>query len=162
MTSRTGFLLILASISSLTFAASPAKEAFAKLKTLEGKWVGGPNKDFVTTYKITGSGSALMEIQGPGTPGEMISMYYLDGDKLYLTHYCAAKNQPTMIFRPGKDPKIISFDFVSGTNMKKTDMHIHSAKHELVSPDHLKSTWTAWVDGKPGESDTFEMFRAKK
>jgi hypothetical protein len=67
--------------------------AFQKLKNLNGEWTGtaeskqGPAA--AVSYHLTANGNTLMETLFPGTDHEMISMYYLDGKDLVLTHYCA-------------------------------------------------------------------------
>ena len=48
------------------------------------------------TFRMTAGGSALMsEIHGHG-PENMITMFHMDGDRLLMTHYCGAGNQPRM------------------------------------------------------------------
>ncbi|AMV40282.1 hypothetical protein [Planctomyces sp. SH-PL62] len=80
--------------------------AFDRLKTLVGDWKNSssacdpgaeevPGSD-VVKYKLTGAGSALVEVSMPGTPMEMTSIYHLDGDDLRMTHYCALGNQPRL------------------------------------------------------------------
>ena len=94
---------------------------------------------------------------------EMISIYHLDGkDKLMMTHYCAAHNQPTMVLLPGATENEFKMDFVSGTNMKPTDMHIHSVRYQFVDKDHIVTEWGGYVNGKPaGAPDRFTLRRVK-
>ena len=100
-----------------------------------------------------------METLFPGTPHEMVTMYHLDGSDLVLTHYCAAGNQPKMKFIAGADPNILKFDFVSGSNMKPDDMHMHSATLDLSSQTNVKAEWTSWVGGKAQEPHKFDFIR---
>jgi hypothetical protein len=150
-------------VTAASFAASPAQAAFEKLKSLEGTGEGkGGEKGEMSLkviYKVTGGGSALIETQFPGTSHEMVTVYHLDGDKLVMTHYCAAQNQPTMKLIPSKEPNMLAFDFVSGTNMKKTDGHMHSMKMKLIDKNHIVSEWTMWSDGKPAGSVFFDVTR---
>lgn len=160
---------LLASALALSFSpepASSAKTAFEKLKSLAGTWEGkaGHGKDAVSTkvvYKVTGMGSALVETQFPGTAQEMITVYHLDGEKLQLTHYCAAQNQPKMQFAPGKDASVLKFDFISGSNMKPTDAHMHNLTLRFVDADHIISEWGFHSGGKAGNVAKFDMHRAK-
>lgn len=161
---------VLASALALFFSpepASPAKQAFEKLKTLAGIWEGkaGHGKESFDTkviYKVTGMGSAVMETQFPGSAQEMITIYHLDGDKLQLTHYCAAQNQPKMQFAAGKDASVLKFNFLSGTNMKPTDAHMHNLTMRFVGADHIVSEWAFYSGGKASNVAKFDMHRAKK
>ena len=72
-----------------------------RLKTLAGEWRGtmgqrGKGEETTVTYRLIANNSALAETLFPGTPHEMITVYHLDSDKLLLTHYCTAGNQPTL------------------------------------------------------------------
>lgn len=143
-----------------------AKDAFAKMKTLVGKWEGkmGEGADAMPAsveYKLTGSNSALVETLGPGSPFEMVSIYHMDGSSLVMTHYCGAGNQPFMKFKPTKDANVLTFDFVRGSNMKANDMHMHRVTYRFDGPDHIISEWQSYVAGKPGESAKFDFHRVK-
>ena len=66
-------------------------------KSLSGSWEGkGSNGQPVqVAYRLTANGSALMsEIK---SKEDMITMFNLDGERLLMTHYCGAGNQPRMV-----------------------------------------------------------------
>jgi hypothetical protein len=153
----------LLALSVPAFASTAAQQAFAQLKKLEGTWEGraGENGEMPVKviYKVTGGGSALLETQFPGTGHEMVTVYHLDGDRLLMTHYCAAQNQPRMKLIPGKDPSVLQFDFVSGTNMKPKDVHMHNVKFRLQEKDHVVSEWTSYGNGKPVGTMKFDLSR---
>ena len=157
----TGLVLLLA-VTALADGPVTPKDAFAQLKKLVGTWEedskDGGNK---VIYKLTGAGTTLIETQMPGTPMEMVSVYHMDGPNLIMTHYCAAGNQPTMKYKPGNG-KSIDFDFVKGSNMKPTDMHIHAARIRILGPDTLESDWIAYANGKAAGTQTFKLKRASK
>jgi hypothetical protein len=152
-------------VSAVAFAGmeGPApKEAFEQLKKLVGTWEGtGEDADLKVIYKLTGAGTALIETQMPGSPMEMVSVYHMDGPDLIMTHYCAAGNQPTMKYKPGKDAKSLDFDFLKGSNMKPEDMHIHAARIRILSADSLESDWIGYANGKEAGTVTFKLKRAK-
>ena len=89
--------LLLVSLSTLTFAQSDAQKSFDKLKTLAGSWQGSyEGKPMQATLRVTSMGNAIEhEMKGDG-PDDPITMFYLDGDRLLLTHYCDAGNRPRM------------------------------------------------------------------
>jgi len=144
-----------------------AQAQLEKLKALAGTWkgkggeAGGQSFDAVITYKVTGGGSALVETIGPGTEHEMVSVYHLDGEKLLLTHYCAAGNQPTMRAVKSGAADVIAFDFLRGSNMKPADMHMHSVRIRIAGEDQLVSEWTSWQGGKAASTMRFELARQK-
>lgn len=149
-------------VAAVSFAQAPnAKQAFAQLKKLAGTWeMKGPNgENMKVHYKVSGAGNTLIETQFPGDAHEMVSVYFMDGNKLMMTHYCAVGNQPTMVYKPGKSLKVLDFDFVRGTNMKPKDMHIHTAKIFLNGPDQIQSDWTGWMNGKKGPTTSFNLKR---
>jgi len=160
--------LIMVAVAALAvpvLAQGPSpKKAFETLKKLAGTWeMKGPNGETMRViYKVSGAGSSLIETQFPGEAHEMVSVYHMDGNDLLMTHYCAAGNQPTMKYKPGKDANILFFDFVKGTNMKLADMHIHTAKYFLKGADEIKSDWTGWMKGKPAGTTSFELKRISK
>ncbi|MBC8066194.1 MAG: hypothetical protein H7Y17_15285 [Chlorobia bacterium] len=150
----------LAVVSAFGQGPSP-KQAFEQLKKLAGTWeMKGPaGESMKVHYKVSGAGNTLIETQFPGDAHEMVSVYHMDGKDLLMTHYCAAGNQPTMKYKPGKDSKVLFFDFIRGTNMKPKDMHIHTAKIMLKGKDQIQSDWTGFVNGKKGPTTAFNLKR---
>jgi hypothetical protein len=138
--------------------------AFDQLKSLSGNWEGkeSSGKAVKVTYKVVSNGSVVMEHLQPATESEMITMYTLDGDRILVTHYCAAGNQPTMQSAPSPAANG-KYDFsllrVSGT---KTPDEGHMAALSISIPDkdHLIQTWTFDDHGK-AMIDTFSYTRVK-
>lgn len=128
--------VILSGLSA--FAQSDSQKTFDTIKSLAGDWEGNNSMgDQVrVSYRMTAGGSALMsEIQGDmkGHNEDMISMIHMDRDRLLLTHYCAAGNQPRMQASISTDEKTIIFDFVDATNLPSADTG-HIAAHNLYHP----------------------------
>jgi hypothetical protein len=143
-------------LSVASRAGSGGSEAFEKLKALVGHWESTGAKDKSTLdIELTGGGTAVLERSHETVDGkavEMTTVYYLDGDKVRLTHYCMAGNQPTMQGTFDATAKTIKFDFVGATNLKSAnDGHMHHAVYTFVDNDHVKMAWTFRKDQK----DTF-------
>jgi len=118
-------------------AAGSGAEAFEKLKSLVGHWETDKTNMHKATLdlELTSGGTAVLEkfhmVEG-GKPVEMTTLYYLDGDRVKLTHYCMAGNQPTMRGTYVPETKTITFDLVSISNLKSTDDgHMHHAVYTL-------------------------------
>jgi hypothetical protein len=135
-------------------AAPGSAEAFAQLKSLVGHWEEQKPSDNKATLDIdlTSGGTALLEkfhMVEQGKPVEMITMYYLDGGQLKLTHYCMTGNQPTMRGSYAPETKTLTFDFENATNLKSpNDGHMHHAVYTFLDADHFKTTWTFQKDQK--------------
>lgn len=155
-------LLTLLAAFPVASADLTPQQAFEKLKKLEGTWEGQAGGGAAkVTYKLTGAGTALVETQFPGSPHEMVTVYHLDKGALVMTHYCAAGNQPSMKFKPGKDANVLAFDFYQGSNMKPGDMHMHSMKLTFKDDNHVVSNWTSFAGGKSAGTVSFDMKRVK-
>jgi hypothetical protein len=142
--------------------ASKAQPALDQLKTLQGEWVwaDGQNKGKpIARYVVASAGTVIVETLFPGTDHEMVTVYHLDGDRLMMTHYCAAGNQPQMHAEPATDKLV--FTCTGGSNMKSEDEgHMHAMTLTFVDSDHLKAEWTWRESGKDG-TKTFNMDRKK-
>jgi hypothetical protein len=163
-----GFLLVataaFAADIKTTSQSSPAAQAFSRLKSLAGTWQGETDMGKLqTTYEIVSGGSVLLErITGPH-PTPMITAYYLNGDKLELTHYCELGNQPHMIARSiNLDSGELDFAFAGASNLAGPNaQHMHSAKVRLVDNDHFTADWTLFENAKPAHTMSIEYVRVK-
>lgn len=160
-TMRTAIFMALAFSTILASGETDAQKSFQKLETLAGSWQGkGSNGQPVqVSFRVTSGGSAIMsEIQG----GEdMISMIHMDGDRLLLTHYCGAGNQPRMKATASPDGKTITFDFVDATNLATPQAgHMHRVIFTIPDADHHSEEWVFVQDGKE-HRERFELQRQK-
>jgi hypothetical protein len=128
-----------------------ATQAFDKLKTLAGHWEATTDKGKVTTsFELVSGGTALVEHMSMAGEKEMLTVYFIDGDRLLLTHYCEAGNQPRMQ-AAAFDPKssVIDFGFIDATNMPDANAgHMHHVTVKLNSPSELAEDWTFYQGGK--------------
>jgi hypothetical protein len=153
--------------SQQTFAGTNGAAAFDQLKALVGHWqTESTNRQQATLdLDLTSGGTALIEkfrsVEG-SKEVEMITLYYLDGDRLKLTHYCMAGNQPTMRATYAPDAKTLAFDFESASNLKSpNDGHMHSAVYTFLDNDHFKTRWTYLKNQKPEFTEEVTYIRVK-
>jgi hypothetical protein len=133
-------------------AVSPAAAAFERFKALAGTWIGRSTKgweDEVAIDVIAG-GSVVRNTSFNAHPGEtMLTLFHMDGDRLMLTHYCVARNQPRMVAtRFEEEGRKVAFDFLDATNLPSPGVgHMHSSVFEFRDADHFTSRWTWFQDG---------------
>jgi hypothetical protein len=143
-------LLLLASAARIPaqemHPAARSTPAFDQLKSLAGEWEGksSSGEPIKVVYKVVSNGSAVMEQSQPAKEHEMITMYTLDGDRIIVTHYCSAGNQPTMQSAPSPAANgKYDFTFVRVTGTKTPDEgHMTSLSLSLPDKNHLNETWT--------------------
>ena len=137
--------------STAASAQSSAQRSFDQLKTLAGSWEGTLDGETMhVSLRVTSMGNALLhEMKGKG-PDDPITMFHLDGDRLMLTHYCDAGNQPRMVATVSPDRKTIVFDFQEATNLLSTqEGHMQRVTFTFIDPDHHTEKWEfAVADGK--------------
>jgi hypothetical protein len=161
----TAVALTLGLLSSAALAGDgyTANAAFQDMLKLEGTWTGearvvpvGANKEDMpvststVTWENIGFDTSIMQTFLAGTPAEMVSMYHQDGpEKLIHTHYCAAKNQPSMAFRDVAEAGVIDFQFTSGTNMDvNVDGHAHNSSMKIIDENTYETRTENWSAGK--------------
>jgi hypothetical protein len=151
-----------------SIANSDAASVFARFKALAGTWQTTDTKGSVAkaTYEITAGGSAVLErfsdpSLGPGN--DMVTVYYLDGDKLRLTHYCMAQNQPHMQAQSFDSASgEVRFSFVDATGLSSPDAgHMHSARFRFVDANHFATEWQFYESGKPKFTENVEYTRVQ-
>ena len=148
---RLSLVLVGLLITTAALAQSPAQKSFEQLKSLAGTWEGSlDGMQLHVTLRVTSKGNALLhEMKGTG-PDDPITLFHLDGERLLLTHYCDAGNQPRMAATISPDGKTIVFDFIDGTNLLSSQMgHMQRVTFTFIDPDHHTEKWEfAMADGK--------------
>jgi hypothetical protein len=136
------------------------KSALEFFKSLTGEWVSGTavhehsegrpsNASTALTFKTKAAGSAVVQTTRIGTPGEMESIYHMDGNELLLTHYCALQNAPVLKFVKTNTPGEIKFVFKGGTNFDPAvDAHFHEGTFNVKDKDTFEQTFTVFTNGK--------------
>lgn len=156
----TTFLIVLL-CAGFALAESDAHKSFDLLKGMEGKWVGKNNQgqSLEVSFRMTAGGSALMsEIHGHG-PENMITMFHMDGDRLLMTHYCGAGNQPRMKL-VASDARSASFEFFDGTNIGPGAGHMQHVTFTQPDANHHIEEWVFLDHGKELK-ELFTLERAK-
>jgi hypothetical protein len=102
----------------------------------------------------------MSEIIGEGHE-DMISMIHMDGaNRLMLTHYCGAGNQPRMTASTSADGKIITFNFLDGTNLSSPDSgRMQRVVFTIVDPNHHTEDWTFAAGPGKEMKEFFDLHR---
>jgi len=135
-------------------APSPAAAAFERFKSLEGTWVGRSTNGWEerVVYRTIAGGSCIMQTSFDAHPNEMmVTMFHLDGERLLLTHYCVARNQPRLVASQfSEDGSSITFTFLDGTGLKngRDSGHMDKVVYTFKSPDEFTSRWTWYQNGE--------------
>jgi hypothetical protein len=173
-------LILVASTASAQSggAQSGAQKSFDAMKTLAGSWEGpvtvtpvmpemSMDKPVHVSLRVTSRGNALVhEMQEAGTledPNRYdhpVTMFYLDGDRLLLTHYCDAGNRPRMAAKASPDGKTVEFEFVdlSGGNQYG---HMYHALFTIVDANHHLEDWTFMMPGDKPMHAHFDLQKTK-
>lgn len=174
------------SISIAVFAQSPATpvvpsdahKSFDRLKSLAGSWKGpvtllppqpemSSDKPVHVSLRVTSRGNALVhEMQEAGTPEDPtrydhpVTMFYLEGEQLRLTHYCDAGNRPRMVAKASPDGKTVEFEFLdlSGGNQYG---HMYHAVFTIIDANHHTEDWTFLMPGDKPVQAHFDLQRTK-
>jgi len=102
-----------------------------------------------------------MEILYAGTDHEMVTMYYLDGDDLVATHYCAQGNQPRMkLDTKASTASRLVFDLAGGTNLDPAkDTHMHAQRFTLAGTNRLTVERDGYEGGRKSHTHKVEYTR---
>ena len=156
--------MVLVTTAVTGLAESKCQPEFDKIKSLAGNWQGKATdgKPVHISYKLVSGGTAVMESIEAGTEPGMVTMYYLDGDQLVMTHFCDANNQPRMrADSSSSTPQAIKFEFVDVTNLSSPEAgHMHAHTILWKDADHVTQQWT-WKQNGLQRVESFELERQK-
>lgn len=141
-----------------------------KLAALEGDWMlldeDGRETDVVgSSFRLTAGGSAVVETMFPDSADghEMVNMFHPDGDRVLMTHYCAAGNQPRLVVEATGDENSLELRFESVTNLASPEAtYMSEAEYVFHDDDRLTTHWRSMVNGElTEETTTIELKRRK-
>ena len=148
---------------SISYSPESAAEAFSRFSSLEGDWNSTPDPSdmppSIVNYRTIANGSAVVETVFKGTPFEMSTVIFLDGDRLLMTHYCAARNQPHM---KASEVTRGSVYFVTDhvtNHLDPGDLYMGEAEWIFTDENHLTTRWRTFQDGEAGDPHIFNMTR---
>lgn len=175
---RITLIAVLLSISTLALAQSDGAKAFDTLKTLAGSWEGpatvnppqaemAPGTSMHITMRVTSRGNALVhemkEVGATDDPSKYdhpVTMFYLDNDRLILTHYCDAGNRPRMAAKASADGKSVEFAFLDLSGGTEYG-HMDHALFTIIDANHHTEDWTYIMPGDKPVHAHMDLQRAK-
>ena len=147
--------------------ANPSNDAaagFARLKALAGEWEATVDgKKAHLTYEVIAGGNSVVEHVSVADMPDMLTVYYLDGNRILLTHYCMEGNQPRMEAR-SFDPQSgeLRFQFLDITNLANANAgYMHNATLHLVDNNHIASEWQFFENGQPKFTEKAQYSRIR-
>jgi hypothetical protein len=98
-----------------------------------------------------------------GADNAMETVYYLDGNRLLLTHYCMAHNQPRMQAESfDSSTGELKFAFLDATGLSSPNAgHMHSVSMRFVDSNHVNADWNFFQDGKLKTTESVQYTRVK-
>jgi hypothetical protein len=99
-------------------------------------------------------------MRGADRPDDPITMIYVDGDRLLLTHYCDAGNRPRMTGKASPDGKNVEFAFLDLSGGTQYG-HMDHAVFTVIDADHHVEDWTYMEPGDKPVHAHMELTRSK-
>jgi len=150
--------------TALAGAQVQPASGFDRLKALVGTWEAPEPQGRLlkNTIRLVSNGTALEETFQSSEADQMVTLYTADGNRLAMTHYCSAGNQPRME-TPALtgDQKEFDFSLTGITNL--TDPNSGHMRHLLIQiadQDHFIEKWT-WRENGKDQTHTIHFKRTK-
>jgi hypothetical protein len=146
-------LLVIAATAAPSRGGTSEVRAFEQIRELAGSWTGtnSHGQPVEITFELVADGSAVLErfvVQREDKVEDMVTVYHLDGDRLLLTHYCVAGNQPRMVAKAISSEQV-GFELVDATGMASPEAgHMHRAVLSFGDDDTFKAEWTWRENGE--------------
>ena len=150
--------------NSKSDASGSAAAAFSRLKTLVGEWEADSQMGKVhVSYELVAGGTALLERESSDKMPVMLTIYHVDGDRLLLTHYCMAGNQPRMQAKPFDSATgELEFRFLDVTNLANPGAgHMHNAKIRFADERHFSAEWEFYENGQRKFAENAQYTRVR-
>jgi hypothetical protein len=159
---------VLAAAAADTAKPIQSVAAFDRLMQMSGEWESkdSAGKKSHIRYEVVSGGSAVVErfvSDAMGADNAMETVYYLDGNRLLLTHYCMAHNQPRMQAESfDSSTGELKFAFLDATGLSSPNAgHMHSVSMRFVDSNHVNADWNFFQDGKLKTTESVQYTRVK-
>ena len=160
MTNLLKFGVLLFSLAALSMplpAQNNSTRAFATFKSLNGRWAiesNGKTLPIEMRYEV-GSKEPIVAEQF----GKELSVFYLDGENLLMTHFCNAGNQPRLRLKEGGQPSVFEFEMFDITNLKDASTsHVQGIVYTVIDGRRM----TLDIFWKKGQSEESEKYTLSK
>ncbi|MEZ0393284.1 MAG: hypothetical protein ACAH59_13780 [Pseudobdellovibrionaceae bacterium] len=138
-----------------SFASGSASSSFDFLKALKGKWAiqfEGKPIPVEMTYD-EGSKNSIVTEQF----GKELSVFYIDGDDLLMTHFCNIGNQPRLKLKPNTLSNLIEFETFDITNVKdESSPHVKKIIYKIIDNKNFDLE-IVWKKGAILESEKYSL-----
>ena len=169
---KTSFVLIstlllagvLSASTPTATSSSDAAAAFARLKTLAGEWEATTDQGKSRlVYEVIAGGSSVTEREVDEKMPEMLTVYYLDGNRLLLTHYCMAGNEPRMEAKTFDSQNgELRFQFLDAANLASPNTgHMHNTTLHFVDNNHISTEWQFFENGQQKFTERAQYTRVR-
>jgi len=148
-------------------AAPEARAAFERFKELVGDWSGASTAGWkdLARFEVIARGSVVMETSlFAAHPGEtMVTMFHLDGERLLLTHYCVAGNQPRLVLTDvAENGHALTFSYLDGTGLASRDEgHMDKVVIHFDEDGSYRARWSWYQDGAESWMEDIRLERRR-
>ena len=138
----------------IAFAQTNAWEIF---KSFQGRWsilADGKLLPIEMIYEVGSKGSIVTEHFG-----KELSVFYVDGTTLLMTHFCNAANQPRLRLKQSSPPGRYEFEMFDITNLPSPSAdHVQRIIYKLRDERHLELE-IVWKHGDSESSEKYTLTR---
>ena len=128
---------------------------FEVFQSLKGSWMiraGDKTLPFQMTYDVESHATIVAE-----QFGKELSVFYVDGSSLLMTHFCSRGNQPRLKLKSGGRAGRYEFEMFDITNLKEaSDAHVEKIIYEILDMQHVNLE-IIWKKGAGEESEKYVL-----
>lgn len=144
----------MAMLFSISVTADP-KSNLDTFKALKGVWSikeGDKLLPIEMTYDLGSRDSVVTEHFG-----KELSVFYINKNELWMTHYCNRGNQPRLKLVPSKSVSQLEFEMIDISNLESSeDPHVQTVIYTMSDPTHL-SLELVWKIGSQSKSEKYNL-----
>lgn len=142
--------VLLICLAQAALAAANPASAFETFKGFTGRWAiesDGKTLPIQMTYDVGSKGSIVTE-----QFGKELSVFYRDGQRLLLTHFCNAGNQPRLALKEANQPGVFEFVMFDSTGLENAGAaHVEKITYRVIDEKKI-ALEIVWTSAKPDES----------